>query len=150
MCRAGLVHDAVNHAVRDDGAPELGVPCRRRELRAQYQRSRTVAGLDDLHDLARLLRLDLLEQPVVDYEKIALYVLLPLLEPILVLEDRELVEHLGQPGVAHGVERIARGDPQRIGYPGLPGAARARDDDVLPARCPCAVRRLEHLRADIS
>lgn len=51
-------------------------------------------------------------------------------------------------GLVH--DAVNRGDPQRIGYPGLPGAARARDDDVLPARCPCAVRRLEHLRTDIS
>ena len=80
---------------------------------------------------------------LVDDQQAALDVLLAPLEPVLVLERRELVEQLGQPGVAHGEERVARRDAERVRDPGLAGAARAGDQDVPAVANPAAVRQLE-------
>ena len=143
----GLVHHAVDDGVGNGPVAQVRVPCRRRELRAQDERSDPVPRLDYLHNLPGLIWLDLLQQPIVDDQQIALDVLPALLEPFLVFEDGELVQQLRQPGVAHGVERVAGSHSKGVGYPGLAGSARPCDDDVAPARDPRAVGQLDHLGA---
>ena len=49
---AGLARDPVDHGVGDGAVAELRMPCRRRELRAQYERAGAVPRLNGLRGLA--------------------------------------------------------------------------------------------------
>ena len=49
---AGLARDPVDHGVGDGAVAELRMPCRQRELRAQYERPGAVTRLAGLRGLA--------------------------------------------------------------------------------------------------
>ena len=62
---AGLARNPVVRAVGDGAVAELRMPCRRRELRAQYERPGVVPRLDGLRGLAGLVGVGLLGWRVV-------------------------------------------------------------------------------------
>ena len=139
------VDDAVDDGIGDGALAELRVPASRRELRADDERSSPQTPLDDLEQLAGALPVDALEEPVVEYEQVAFQVAPLGLQPFLVLDDGQLVEHLGQPHVADAEERVARGHAERARDPRLARARRAGDQHVPVVLNPLAVRQLDDL-----
>lgn len=63
MYRVRAVDNAVDHRICHGALPELLVPARWRELRAQDERPRAASPFDYLQYLARLVGLDVYDKP---------------------------------------------------------------------------------------
>ena len=119
MDHMGVVDQAVDDRVGDRALAELRGPCASAELRAEHGLAGPGHALDHLQDLARLVGLGVLQQPVIDDEQVALDVALLALEPLLVLLGAKVVQHLRQPHVSDRVEVVACGHAQRAPHPCL-------------------------------
>ena len=94
MDGAGLARDSVDYGVGDGAVAELRMPCRRRELRARYERPGVLPRLDGLRGLAGLVGVGLLGWLAVDGWRVVAGMLLGMHVAFFVLESAEPAEPL--------------------------------------------------------
>src|ERR1700733_1709711 len=144
----GAVHDAVEDGIADRRIADQLVPARHGDLAGHQQRTFLVAVIDDLQQVAPLLRVQRFRAPVVDDQQPgALQHRQHPREPSFTTGDRELGEQPRRAPIEHREAFPAGLVSQSAGQPRFARTRRTADYQVLAVTDPVTASEFEEQRA---